>query len=57
MVLQKTGHPWETKLGLTLEARYYQPDMQDIVDKFKCGKFQKHNLTGKGYGLFPERET
>ncbi len=52
-----TGHQREKKLRLTLDARYYHPEMQGMVDKFKCGKCKKHKLTGKGYGLFPEHET
>ena len=52
-----TGHPGSKKLLLTLEQRYYHPDMRRQVDRFKCSDYQKHKLDGKGYGLLPERET
>ncbi len=51
-----TGHPGENKLCLNLDARYYHPEMRGMVDKFKCGKCQKHKLRGNGYGLLPKRD-
>ena len=53
---QVTGHPGTKKLQLTLNQRYYHPEMRRYVDKYKCSDCQKHKLDGKGYGLLPERE-
>ena len=51
-----TGHPGSKKLQLTLEQRYYHPEMQSYVDRYACSDCQKHKLDGRGYGLLPERD-
>jgi hypothetical protein len=51
-----TGHPGSKKLRLTLEQRYYNPEMRRYIDNYKCADCQHHKLDGKGYGLLPERE-
>ncbi len=51
-----TGHPGSKKLRLTLEQRYYHPEMRRYIDAYKCADCQHNKLDGKGYGLLPERE-
>jgi transposase InsO family protein len=41
---------------MTLNARYYHPELRGVVDALKCNDCQQHKLEGKGYGLLPERE-
>ncbi len=53
---QITGHPGITRLRITLNARYYHPELRGVVDALKCNDCQQHKLEGKGYGLLPERE-
>ena len=51
-----TGHPGSKKLRLTLDQRYYHPDLRSYIDKYACADCQKHKLDGKGYGLLPMRD-
>ena len=53
---QVMGHPGEKRLRQTLQQRYYHSKLRYTIDKFKCEHCQWHKLSGKGYGLFPERE-
>lgn len=53
---QVLGHPGEKRLRSTLQMRYYHPKLRHIVDTYKCEHCQRHKLSGKGYGLLPERE-
>ena len=39
-----------------LRQRYYHPKLRYHIDHLKCEHFQRHKLTGRGYGLLPERE-
>jgi hypothetical protein len=40
----------------TLQQHYHHSKLQYTIDKFKCEHCQRHKLSGKGYGLLPERE-
>ena len=51
-----TGHPGSKKLRLTLDQRYYHPNMRGQIDNYVYANCQQHKLDGKGYGLLPERE-
>ena len=51
-----TGHPGSSRLRLTLQAKYYHSELRSEIDKYLCPDCQKHKLSGKGYGLLPERE-
>jgi len=53
---QIMGHPGSKRLRETLQKRYYHPQLRRTVDKYQCEHCQKHKLSGKGYGLLPERE-
>ena len=53
---QVLGHPGGECLRKTLQQRYYHPQLQRIVDRYRCKHCQRHKLSGKGYGLLPERE-
>jgi hypothetical protein len=53
---QVMGHPGEKRLRETLQQRYYHSKLRYTIDKFKCEHCQRHKLSGKGYGLLPERE-
>ena len=53
---QVLGHPGEKRLRETLQQRYYHPQLHQTIDKYKCEHCQKHKLSGRGYGLLPERE-
>jgi transposase InsO family protein len=51
-----TGHPGSKRLRLTLNNKYYHPELRKFCDRYQCASCQKHKLDGKGYGLLPERE-
>ncbi len=53
---QVRGHPGDKLLHETLKQCYYHSKLQYTIDKFKCEHCQRHKLSGKGYGLLPERE-
>lgn len=53
---QVLGHPGEKRLRETLQQRYYHPQLRRIVDRYRCEHCLRHKLSGKGYGLLPERE-
>ena len=51
-----TGHPGEKRLRMSLQVKYYHPELRAEIDKFRCADCQKHKLEGRGYGLLPERK-
>jgi hypothetical protein len=53
---QVMGHPGQDRLRNTIGLRYHHPLLRSTVDTFKCEHCQRHKLSGKGYGLLPERE-
>jgi len=53
---QVLGHPGQKRLRETLSQRYYHPQMRSVIDNYHCEYCQRHKLSGKGYGLLPERE-
>ena len=53
---QVLSHPGEKRLRKTLQQRYYHPQLRRTVDRYRCEHCQRHKLSGKGYGLLPERE-
>ena len=53
---QVMGHPGEKQLRETLKLRYHHPQLRHTIDNFKCEHCQRHRLSGRGYGLLPERE-
>ena len=42
---------------MQIPSRYYHRDLRSLIDKFRCEHCQRNKLSGKGYGLLPERET
>ena len=42
-------------MRLTLQTRYYHPELRRHTDEYKCDACQRHKLNGRGYGLLPER--
>jgi len=53
---QVLGHPGQTRLRETLQQRYHHPKMRGQIDSFKCEHCQRYKLSGRGYGLLPERQ-
>jgi len=51
-----TGHPGSKRFYMQIYSRYYHRDLRSLIDKFHCEHFQRNKLSGKGYGLLPERE-
>ena len=49
-----TCHPGVKRLRLSLQVKYYHPELRSEIDKFRCVDCQKHKLDGRGYGLLPE---
>ena len=51
-------YPGSKRLLLTLQHKYYHPELHSCVYKYICTDWQKHKLDGRGYGLFflPERD-
>ena len=41
---------------MTLNARYYIPDLRGYVNKYWCKDNQKHKLPGNGYSKLPEQD-
>jgi hypothetical protein len=41
---------------MQISSQYYHKDIHSLVDKFHCEHCQRSKLSGKGYGLLPERE-
>ena len=48
--------PGSKRLSETLQQCYHHPQLRRTIDNFKCEHCQQHTLSGKGYGLLPERE-
>ena len=53
---QVMGHPGMDCLQYTLQQRYHHYLLRHTIDKYRCEHCLKHKLSGKGYGLLPERE-
>jgi hypothetical protein len=53
---QVLGHPGQTRLRDTLQARYHHPKMRSCIDQLVREDCQGHKLAGRGYGLLPEQE-
>jgi transposase InsO family protein len=52
---QVLGHPGQKRMRLTLQARYYHPDLRGEVDNYTCDACQRHKLDGPTRGLLAER--
>jgi hypothetical protein len=50
------GRPGEEYLREIIHQCYYHPKLTYTIDRFKCEHCQKHNLSGKGFGLLLECE-
>ncbi len=50
------GHPGEKRLQMMLQEWHYHPKLWYTIDSFKCCHCWKCKLSGRGYGLLPERE-
>ena len=53
---QVMGHPGQDRLRYTLSQRYHHYLLRRTIDKFRCEHCTRHKLSGRGYGLLPERE-
>ncbi len=53
---QVTGHPGSKRLYMQICNRYYNRDLRSLIDRFHCEYCQCNKLSGKGYGLLPERK-
>ena len=49
------GHVGGKRLRLTLNCRYFHPQMRRFIDEYACDSCQRNKLSGRGYGLLPER--
>jgi hypothetical protein len=49
------GHPGSKRLRLTMNARYYHPELRKFIDRYVCEACQRNKLSGRGHGLLPER--
>ena len=52
---QVLGHLGSKRMHLTLQTRYYHPELCRHTDEYKCDACQRHKLDGRGYGLLPEQ--
>ena len=41
---------------MQIYSPYYHRDLRSLIDRFHCEHCQRNKLSGKGYGLLPERE-
>ena len=53
---QVLGHPGNNRMRDAIQARYWHPNLRSYIDKFACGICQKHKLSGRQFGLLPERD-
>jgi hypothetical protein len=53
---QVMGHPGAVRLRYTIQQRYHHYLLRSTIDKHVCEHCLKHKLSGKGYGLLPQRE-
>jgi len=53
---QVLGHPGNNRMRDAIQARYYHPNLRKYIDNFTCAICQKHKLSGRPYGLLPERD-
>ena len=53
------GHPGANRLRYTIGQRYHYHHylLRNTIDKHIYEYYLKHKLSGKGYGLLPQRET
>jgi len=49
-------HPGSKRLRETLQQQYHHPQLRRTINNFKCQHCQRHQLSGKGYGLLLEKE-
>jgi len=50
------NHPGSKRLRMTMQTRYYHPELRRYIDKHVCDTCQRHKLEGPGYGLLPQRD-
>ena len=50
------GHPGNNRMRDAIQARYYHPNLRSYIDRFACEICQKHKLSGRQFGLLPERD-
>ena len=43
-------------MRITIGQRYHHSQLRRIIKKFRCKTCLIHKLSGKGYGLSPERD-
>ena len=53
---QVLGHPGNNRMRDAIQARYFHPNLRSYIDKFACEICQKHKLSGRQFGLLPERD-
>ena len=53
---QVLGHPGNNRMRDAIQATYYHPNLRKYIDNFTSGICQKHKLSGRQYGLLPERD-
>ena len=53
---QVLGHPGRDHLRYTLETCYHHYLLRPTIDAYTCKVCQRNKISGKGYGLLPERE-
>ena len=51
-----TGHPGSKRLYMQICNRYYHRDLRALIHNLHCKHCQRNKLSGKGYGLLPERK-
>ena len=48
-------HPSGKQLRESLQKCYHNHKLRHTIDKYKCEHCQRHEFSGIGYGLLPER--
>ena len=56
MVSSSKGHPGSKRLMMHIGSCYYHSNLRGLIDRFHCEHCQQNKISGKGYGLLPERE-
>ena len=50
------GHPGASRLKASISARYHNPRLHSVIQKYRCEDCRKYKADHRGWGLLPERE-
>ena len=48
------GHPGASRLKALISARYHNPRLHSVIQKYQCEDCRKYKADPRGWGLLPE---